>query len=110
MSEQVRETRVFHLGDLLSVTTGILVSPRYMDGLCDILGYLLAAEPDLDRLQETMAVCRPYLLSQVPAISEVLTEDVSFESWRGWLDKQAGLYGEWQSVQRPWPGEIAPIS
>ena len=109
MNEQVSETRVFHLGDLLSVTTGTLVSPRYMDGLCDILGYLLASAPDLDKLQATMAACRPYLLSRVPALSEVLTEDVSFESWRGWLEEQVSLYGEWHSVQKPLPGQIGLV-
>ena len=31
------ETKDFHLGDVLSITTGCLVSPRHMGGVYDIL-------------------------------------------------------------------------
>lgn len=101
------EARLFHLGDLLSVTTGVLVSPRYMDGVCDILGYLLTTQFDLDRLTEAMDLCRPFLLTEFPSLLEVRPVDVSFENWRGWLDEQVGVFGEWQEVQRPRPGQIA---
>lgn len=34
-------TRPFHLGDLLSASTGALVSPRHMDGLYDLFGWIM---------------------------------------------------------------------
>ena len=30
------ETRMFHLGDVLTITTGCLVSPRHVEGIYDI--------------------------------------------------------------------------
>jgi hypothetical protein len=36
----VTTTRAFHLGDILSVTTGCLVSPRGIAGVCDILNWM----------------------------------------------------------------------
>lgn len=35
-------TRNFHLGDILSVTTGCLLSPRRMEGVYDILNFMTA--------------------------------------------------------------------
>jgi hypothetical protein len=100
------EVRTFHLGDLLSVTTGVLVSPRYMDGLSDIVGYLTWADLDVDHIPESLQACRGYVLRQVPVLAEVTADDLSFESWRGWLDEQVKMFGEWHSVQRPSPGEV----
>lgn len=106
MTNGRQEDRTFHLGDLLSVTTGVLVSPRYMDGLTDIVGYLTGADLDVDRIPESLQVCRVYLVTQVPVLSEVIAEELTFESWRGWLDEQVALFGEWHSVRRPQPGEV----
>jgi hypothetical protein len=33
-------TRPFHLGDVLTITTGRLVSPRHMDGVYDVLNFM----------------------------------------------------------------------
>ena len=103
-----RESKIFHLGDILSVTTSLLVSPRYMDGVYELIRYLTATEPQLDAIQDAMALCRPYLLLQHPDLAEIDTVDIDFENWRGWLDDQTQRYGEWLTVERPLPGEIGP--
>lgn len=33
-------TKTFHLGDILTITTGRLVSPRHMEGVYDILNWM----------------------------------------------------------------------
>ena len=33
----VAQTRYFHIGDVLTITTGCLLSPRHMEGVYDIL-------------------------------------------------------------------------
>jgi hypothetical protein len=40
MSE-LMPTKSFHLGDLLSASTGALVSPRHMEGIYDLFGWIL---------------------------------------------------------------------
>ena len=36
----MKKTKRFHLGDVLSVTTGILMSPRRIEGVYDILNFM----------------------------------------------------------------------
>lgn len=102
-----RESRRFHLGDLLSVTTGILVSPRYMDGLSDIVSYLTGADLDVDRIQQTLQVCRAYVIAEVPALDDADVAELDKDNWRGWLDTQTGRFGEWHMLQRPAEGLVS---
>jgi hypothetical protein len=101
------QTKVFHLGDVLSITTGMLVSPRYMDGVYDLVGYLTSNQPDLTELSASMAKCRDYLLRRHPALAALDTSNLQFENWRNWLHSQQLGIGEWIEVRRPEPGEIA---
>ena len=101
-----QDARRFHIGDLLSVTTGVLVSPRYMEGLSDVVGYLTGADIDVDRIPESLAACRAYIVQELPALSDIAAEDVDFETWRTWLDSQKEQLGEWLMLPRPKPGEV----
>lgn len=61
------KTKQFHLGDVLSITTGMLVSPRHMDGVYDILSFM-TDDPGLTTLG-LLAVndkCKEALLQQFP--------------------------------------------
>lgn len=44
MIPKTKEAKEFHLGDVLSVTTGWMLSPRGMDGLLDIINFTLALD------------------------------------------------------------------
>lgn len=104
---QQRETKVFHLGDVLSITTGMQLSPRYMDGIFEIVRYLTGEAPAFEDLGQTMVRCRPYLFAMLPDLESIEVADVEFENWRPWLDEQVSVFGEWIEVTRPLPGEIA---
>lgn len=54
-------TRRFHIGDVLTVTTGRLVSPRGVDGLYDILGYMTDDSPYTTQLGRFADECSPVL-------------------------------------------------
>lgn len=101
-----RDSRRFHIGDLLSVTTGVLVSPRYMDGLSDIVSYLTGVDLDVDRIPEMLLVCRAYILAEVPALDDADAGNIDAENWRGWLDTQVERFGEWHMLQRPADGQV----
>lgn len=106
MSE--RDERVFHLGDVLSITTSLLVSPRYMDGVYELLRFLTGAAPQLPALAEEIGRCRGYLLRTFPELADVDASSVQFENWQAWLSAQIGAHGEFLTVPRPRPDELGP--
>ena len=60
----------FHISDVLSVTTGRLVSSRHMDGIYDILNFLTGDNLYTHQLPRAMRECKPWLRSQFPSIME----------------------------------------
>lgn len=62
--------RKFHISDVLSVTTGRLVSTRHMDGIYDILNFLTGDNLFTHQLPRAMDECRPWLRTQFPGIME----------------------------------------
>lgn len=64
------ETREFHLGDVLSITTGRLVSLRGMEGIYDILNFMTGDNLFTHQLPRAMEECQPFLDGQYPEIAE----------------------------------------
>lgn len=100
------ETKVFHLGDILSITTKTLLSPRYFHGVYDVVGYLTYSAPPLDDLEQAMERCRGYILQEHPQLRDMDVGSVEFENWREWLQVQTEQYGEWIALRRPGPGAL----
>ncbi len=68
MSDQTTP-RAFHIGDILSVTTGIFVSPDGIGGLYDILNYMTGDDLYTHQLPRASQQCRPALLAQHPQLT-----------------------------------------
>ena len=62
----------FHISDVLSITTGRLVSIRHIEGVYDILGYMTGDSLMTHQLPRAGRECAPVLLSWYPQLS---TED-----------------------------------
>ena len=62
------KARKFHLGDVLSITTGLLLSPRHMDGIYDILNFMTGDNLFTPQLPRAKDECKPYLLEQFPQL------------------------------------------
>ena len=71
------KTKKFHLGDVLSITTGRLVSPRHMDGVYDILNFMTGDNLFTHQLPRASDECKPHLLAQFPQLAEVDTSGVN---------------------------------
>ena len=86
----------FDLGDILSITTGKLVSPRYMEGIYDILNYMTDDNLFTHQLPRAMRECREPLLTQHPELAEVdLPNDIEPDAAIfTWLDEQKAIYGQ----------------
>lgn len=106
-------TKQFHLGDILSITTGCLVSPRLMEGVYDILNHMTGDNLFTHQLPRALKECRPFLLQQFPELSTVTGEDITEENHERWLAVMVESLGEWFDVEPLKNGEhqvIDPIA
>lgn len=91
----------FALGDILSITTGCLVSRRRIHGMYDILNFMVDGNLYTHQLTRASKFCRPALLEQHPQLKGVLVPD-KFEGedhvWE-WLTEQELTYGETLAVK-----------
>ncbi len=72
----------FHLGDVLSITTQRLVSPRHMVGVYDILNFMTGDNLFTHQLPRAANECKPYLLEQFPKLAEVDASGVNTNNSR----------------------------
>lgn len=89
----------FHLGDVLSITTSRLVSPRHIDGVYDIFGFMTGELLFTHQLSRASDVCKPALLEQHPQLENVnASTKVNEKNYKQWLAEQVAKYGEKLSV------------
>ena len=88
------QTKKFHLGDVLSITTGRFVSPRHMGGVCDILNFMTGNYLFTYHPMRASYECKSYLLAQFPQLAEVDASGVNGKNHTQWLVKQVAKYGE----------------
>lgn len=86
--------KIFHLGDILSVTTGYLVSPNRMDGVYDILNFMTGESLSTHQLIRASKECRPYLLKLHPYLKEIDSTAITPGNCTKWLNKQVLRFGE----------------
>jgi hypothetical protein len=90
--------RRFHVGDILSVITGRMVSPRGMEGIYDILGYMTNDSPYTTQLGRFAEECKPHLRQQVDEAlapfyepsEEAMASTVSAYKWLGEIGHTLG--------------------
>lgn len=101
-------TRRFDLADILSITTGRLVSPRLMEGVYEILSFMTGEPLFTHQLPRACDVCQPALLAQHPQLAEVVL-DVHRDSIAGWLADKKARFGEQLDVRALSPGAYEPM-
>ena len=95
------DARAFHIGDILSVTTGYLVSPRHIDGVYDLLGFMVGEPVFTHQIPRVGDECAPALLAQHPDLADVPLP-VKFEGEahvHAWLAEQVARFGEFREVR-----------
>jgi hypothetical protein len=95
-------TRTFHIGDILTVTTGRLVSPRHVDGIYDICNFMTGDNLFTHQLPRACGECAPSLLAQHPQLADVEVPD-DF----GGSEQQVS---EWLETQVAWLGRELPVA
>jgi hypothetical protein len=93
--------RDFHLGDVLSITTGCLLSPRGLGGVYSILGWMQGEDRLAGMVTQVARECQGPLLAQYPQLAAVrVPDDLEGEGpVREWLAAQVAVYGEMLPVE-----------
>ena len=91
-------SKKFHLGDVLSITTGRLVSQRHIDGVYDILNFMTSESLFTHQLPIVGDICKPALFEQHPQLKDVDASSVNEKNYKQWLAEQVAKYGEELSV------------
>jgi hypothetical protein len=100
----VTDPRPFHLGDVLTITTGKFMAPRGVEALYDLLGFMTGESLFTHQLIRAGDECAPRLLEQHPDLADVHTPpeweqgDVTREDVEAWLAEQVARYGETRDV------------
>lgn len=95
-------TKRFHLGDLVSVTTGRLVSSNHMDGVYAVVDHVTGVQHLAPQLPRACDVVTLWLIEQHPWLADIAVPDwVSDEaSVYSWLEQAVAEYGEFHDVEQ----------
>jgi hypothetical protein len=93
------ESRRFALADILSVTTGKLLSHRHIEGVYDILGYMTGESLMTHQLPRAAEACRPSLIAQHPDLDGLdPSPDLDRDNLYSWLLDAERQYGQERPV------------
>lgn len=105
------DERSFHVGDVLSVTAGLLLSPRHMDGVYDILNFLTGDNLWTHQLPRACSAAGPWLLEKYPALrapTDEAREAAKRDDWmvahQQWLIDAAVRHGSHFTIEPMPPG------
>lgn len=90
----------FHLGDVLSVTTGCFVAPSGIDALYELLNFMTGDNLFTHQLPRASEECAPEILRQHPDLAEVRVPgefDDEAAVW-AWLQEQCERFGTWREI------------
>jgi hypothetical protein len=89
------ETRAFPLADILSATTGKLLSRRHMDGIYEILNYMTGQSLFTHQLGDACDKAQPALLEQHPQLADACPPDgLDQPDLMAWLVEAERVHGE----------------
>lgn len=100
------ETRTFDLGDVLTVTTGRLVSRRGVEAIYDVLNHMTGDNLMTHQLPRACGECAPEILRQHPDLADVDLPEHFYGKADvfAWLDRQVARFGPTRDVT-PLPAE-----
>lgn len=94
-------TKTFHLGDLLSVTDGHLVSPDHIGGVYNVVDFVTGEKHMTHQLPRACDVVKPWLLEQHPWLADITVPDDlrSKEAVESWLAVATESHGSFHAVE-----------
>lgn len=101
-----RDTKKFHLGDILSVMTGVICLPNGFSGVKDILTFMTGESSHTTQCGRFADECLPYLQEQFPQLVAVTPDECladSIEQCQKIIDRLVMQYGAWHTVRHIHP-------
>jgi hypothetical protein len=94
-------SKKFYIGDLISVTTGFLVSPNHIDGVYAVVDHLFGVQHFTHQLPDASRKAEPLLQRQHPWLKKIAvpTNLRSEKAVAEWLAPVAAQYGEFHQVK-----------
>jgi hypothetical protein len=104
--------RTFHLGDILTITTGLLVAPGHMSAVHELLDFMTGDTLFTHQLPRAADECKPALMAQHPDLAAVQVPDEfdGKEHVDRWLAEQVRRFGEYRAVTPLAPEEHTRIN
>lgn len=95
------EWKKFHIGNILTIVTGIMVTSEGIGGVYEILDWMTDDQLFTHQLPRASRECEPTLKALYPELAEVVPPDSSHLPddrlevfWLDWLNKQIAIFGE----------------
>lgn len=94
-------SRAFHLGDLLSVTDGHLVSPNHINGVYDVIDFVTGVGHMTHQLPRAAGEVTPWLLQQHSWLADIPVPGGmgSKDEVMSWLAGMTARFGEFHEVE-----------
>lgn len=105
-------TKSFHIGDILSVMTGRLVSPDHIGGVYRLCDFMTGESLMTHQLPRVTEECEPFLREQFPDLAAIEIPDDfggSQAEVLGWLDRQVEVHGATRDVAQLATGDHTHI-
>jgi thiamine pyrophosphate-dependent acetolactate synthase large subunit-like protein len=89
-------TKVFPTGDVLSIATGVLVTPNGIGAVYEVLDWMTGERVYTHQSPRISREAGPVLLAAHPELAEAYAEaeQVTPENWQQWLATWVARYGE----------------
>ena len=96
------ETKQFHIGDVISVTSGRLVSKDHVGGVYNILNWMTGDNLFTHQLPRASREAEPFLKAQHPELGAEMPWDTidSRETADAYLESLYPKYGEFVAVEK----------
>lgn len=110
------ETRRFHVGDILSAMTGVLVSPRHIGGVYDILGWMVDENLMTHQLPRVSRECEGFLRELFPDLDAIdtdaiqVTNEAECLTWLASIEPAVGTHRDVPRLPRADHTQIDPIA
>lgn len=96
------EAKVFHIGDMLSIYTGVLCLPNGIEGIYEILNHMTGTSLQTIQLPGAAEDMVGFLVEQHPWLKNITRDDlrpgVNLEEHKQEIQKLVEKYGEYHSV------------
>jgi len=91
----------FHLGDILSVTSGIIISPKGEKAVQELLSFMKGEEVGTSEseLRQAMKECHNSLLIQCPKLRKLDPSMIDGTMIPSWLKHQIREHGDYHSIR-----------